>query len=57
MIMNKTDFQREFKKLPVSVRKEVKEYHEKKYKQAIFLDTLERAEEILLWIKEVEEDM
>ena len=57
MIMNKTDFQKEFKKLPVSVRKEVKEYHEQKYKQAIFLDTLERAEEILLWIKEVEEDM
>lgn len=55
-MMGKTEFQRKYKELPSSLRKEVKEYHEKQYKQAIFPETLERAEQILLWIKEVEEE-
>lgn len=34
---------------------EQKQYHEDKYKTAIFIDTLETAEKCLLWIREAEE--
>ena len=40
----------------VEQKKEVKQFHEDKYKGAIFPDTLETAEKCLMWIKEAEEN-
>ena len=51
-MLSKKEFQKQFKQLSVEQKQYVKQYHEEKLKQALFIDTYKQAEKILLWIHE-----
>lgn len=55
-MLNKNEFIKQYNMLTPEQKKEVKQFHEDKYKGAIFPDTLETAEKCLMWIKEAEEN-
>lgn len=52
--MKKSEFIKKFKSLSQEEKRQVKQYHETIYKNAIFSETLSTAEKCLLWIKEAE---
>lgn len=55
-MLTKKEFIKQYKKLTPEQKKEVKQFHEEKYKNAIFENTFEQAEKCLLWIREADEN-
>ena len=55
-MLTKKEFIKQYKKLTPEQKKEVKQYNEEKYKNAIFEDTFIQAEKCLLWIREADEN-
>ena len=55
-MLTKKEFIKQYKKLTPEQKKEVKQFHEEKYKNAIFEETFNTAEKCLLWIREIEEN-
>lgn len=53
-MLTKQQFIKKYNTLTPEQKQEVKQYHEDKYKTAIFIDTLKTAEKCLLWIREAE---
>ena len=52
--MTKAKFIRKYRKLNAEDRADVKAYWENRYKGAHFIETLDTAERVLLWIREAE---
>ena len=54
-MLGKAKFTKQYKKLNEADRNKVKQYYEDMFKDAVFVDTFETAEQCLLWIREIEE--
>ena len=50
--MTKREFLNKYRALSEQSKQEIKKYYEDLYKGAIFMETLELAEQRLLWIRE-----